>query len=89
MKKVKQSPGQKAICQQLNFYFRKSDWTKNRWSLESGVSESRIGEYLEAVHNVSIPSLEKLLKPLGISLTKFFRAKEFNYIPCRNKTVQK
>jgi hypothetical protein len=30
-----------------------------------------------------------LLKPLNISFTKFFRAKEFNNIPWGKKTVQK
>jgi transcriptional regulator with XRE-family HTH domain len=89
MEKVTQSPGQRATCQLLNFYFRKTGWTKDRWSIESGVPATRIGEYLEAERNPDEPTLEKLLKPLGISFTKFYRAKEFNYIPCRNKTVQK
>jgi transcriptional regulator with XRE-family HTH domain len=88
MKKVNQSPGQKAICQVLNFYFKKTGWKKDRWSLESGVSAGRIGKYLSGEINPDEPTLEKLLEPLGISFTKFYRAKEFNYIPCRNKTVQ-
>lgn len=88
MEKVKQSPGQNAICQALNFYFKKSGWTKDRWSLESGVPASRIGQYLDAERNPNLPTLEKLVNSMNISLTKFFRGCDFNTIPCREKSVQ-
>jgi transcriptional regulator with XRE-family HTH domain len=81
MKKLTSSPAQIAICMRLNFLFTKTGWTKDRWSLESGVPPTPIGEYLSGETNPDIPTLEKLLKPLNISFTKFFRAKEFNNIP--------
>jgi hypothetical protein len=89
MRKVFQSPGQKAICQRLNFYFGKTGWTKDRWSQESGVPAGRIGEYLDAERNPDIPTLEKLLEPLSVNLTKFFRTRKFSRIPRKKKTVQK
>jgi hypothetical protein len=88
MEEVIQSPAQKVICQQLNFYFDKTDWTKDRWSLESGVPAGRIKEYLDGERNPDIPTIEDLLRPLLIDFTKFFRAKEFNYIPALKKSVQ-
>lgn len=47
--------------------------TQKELSEKSGVHFSHIGAIENGKHNSSIETLEMLLKPLGISLSEFFR----------------
>lgn len=67
------------VLERITEYRKKKNWTEYQLAEESGLTQSTISSWYRKNMLPSIPSLEKICKAFGITLSQFFSTEDDDF----------